>query len=32
MRRAFARRVGVLPADYRARFKRTPEAAAPALH
>jgi transcriptional regulator GlxA family with amidase domain len=29
MRRAFARRVGVPPADYRARFRRTPEAAAP---
>lgn len=25
MRRAFARRVGVAPADYRARFRRTPE-------
>jgi transcriptional regulator GlxA family with amidase domain len=25
MRRAFARRVGVAPADYRARFRRSPE-------
>lgn len=28
MRRAFARRVGVAPADYRARFRRAPEQAA----
>jgi transcriptional regulator GlxA family with amidase domain len=32
MRRAFARRVGVPPAVYRARFKRTPEVAGPAPH
>jgi transcriptional regulator GlxA family with amidase domain len=32
MRRAFARRVGVPPADYRARFKRAPEAVASAPH
>ena len=25
MRRAFARRVGVAPAEYRARFRRAPE-------
>jgi transcriptional regulator GlxA family with amidase domain len=25
MRRAFARRVGIPPADYRARFRRAPE-------
>jgi transcriptional regulator GlxA family with amidase domain len=30
MRRAFGRRVGVAPAEFRARFKRAPDAAAPA--
>src|SRR5262245_7997256 len=30
MRRAFARRVGVAPADYRARFRRAPDTAASA--
>lgn len=29
MRRAFARRVGVAPAQYRARFRRAPDAVAP---
>jgi transcriptional regulator GlxA family with amidase domain len=32
MRRAFGRRVGVPPADYRARFRRAPAAAAAAAH
>ncbi|HEY3192354.1 MAG TPA: GlxA family transcriptional regulator [Solirubrobacterales bacterium] len=32
MRRAFARRVGVSPASYRARFRRAPDAAALAPH
>jgi transcriptional regulator GlxA family with amidase domain len=32
MRRAFARRVGVSPADYRARFQRVPDAVATAPH